>query len=137
MGFLIFGFPNFWVSPTYLLKSILLSWKSSTKVCIFISWRAGLSYLEVALLIRQSGGTYSYWYEAYGRIPAFLICWFWSVIGKSQKKHKTNLKIKDTVPHPLSFPFEGSKICQLMFWWHYSVQIKGVGNEIHFYNSFF
>ena len=70
----------------YPLKSILASWKSSIKLWIFISWRAGLSYLEVALLIRQSGGTYSYWYEAYGRIPAFLICWFWSVIGKSQKK---------------------------------------------------
>ena len=52
-------------------------------ILIFNLQRAGLSYLEVALLIRQSGGTYSYWYEAYGRIPAFLICWFWSVIGKS------------------------------------------------------
>lgn len=40
----------------------------------------GLSYLEVALLIRQSGGTYAYWYEAFGPIPAFLVCWFWSVI---------------------------------------------------------
>ena len=39
-----------------------------------------LSYLEVALLIRESGGTYAYWYEAFGRIPAFLVCWFWSVI---------------------------------------------------------
>lgn len=40
----------------------------------------GFSYLEAALLIRESGGTYSYWYECYGRIPAFLVCWFWSVM---------------------------------------------------------
>jgi amino acid transporter len=62
------------ITPT----GVLLSTGSvGASLCIWAacgvnSVLAGLSYLELALLIRQSGGTYAYWYEAYGRAPAFL-----------------------------------------------------------------
>ena len=72
------------VSPTGVLQSTesvgasLVIWAA----CAVNTVLCGMSYLEMALLIRESGGTYSYWYECYGKLPAFLICWFWSAMGK-------------------------------------------------------
>lgn len=55
----------------------------------------GMSYLEMALLIRESGGTYSYWYKCYGKVPAFLICWFWSAMGKKWLNDERNICFSD------------------------------------------
>ena len=74
----IFVTPTGVLAATGSVGSALVIWAA----CAVHSILCGLSYLEVALLIRESGGTYSYWYQCYGRIPAFMICWFWSAMGK-------------------------------------------------------
>ena len=54
----------------------LVIWSLCAVHCIFL----GVSYTEVAMLVKESGGSYAYWLAAFGPVPSFLVCWYWSVV---------------------------------------------------------
>ena len=95
--------------------------ESFTKAaCSINSILCGFSYLEVALLVRESGGTYAYWHKCYGKIPAFLICWYWSAMGEFNLilEHGPRLhKLRWTVGNGISRTDIRSICCNTILCW--------------------
>ncbi|CBY34665.1 unnamed protein product, partial [Oikopleura dioica] len=92
----IFTNPTLVLGYTGSVGASLLIWAA----CGVNAILCGFSYLEVALLIRQSGGTYAYWYEAFGRVPAYFVCWFWSVIDGPAGLVIVGLTLADNILAP-------------------------------------
>ena len=67
------------ISPVGIIQesgsvgSSLLIWV----LCGFISTMCALSFVELGLVINESGGEYSYCYRAFGDIIGFLSAWNW------------------------------------------------------------
>ena len=75
----IFVSPTGIIAMTGSIGSALIIWV----LCGFIATVASLCYIELGLLVNESGGEYSYCKTAFGGLIGFLIGWTNIIVGHS------------------------------------------------------
>ena len=75
----IFVSPTGIIAMTNSIGSALIIWV----LCGFIATVASLCYIELGLLVNESGGEYSYCKTAFGNLIGFLIGWTNMIVRKN------------------------------------------------------